>query len=75
MGMYLNPGSGSFKEAIQSDIYVDKTEMINYVNSVIGTRQKYMCVSRPRRFGKTTQRICFVPTTIAQLTAVGCLIS
>ena len=53
MGMYLNPGSGLFEEALNSEIYVDKTEMVNYVNSVVCTKQKYMCVSRPRRFGKT----------------------
>ena len=53
MGMYLNPGSGLFEEALNSQIYVDKTEMVNYVNTVVCSKQKYMCVSRPRRFGKT----------------------
>ena len=53
MGRYLNPGCGNFEEALNSVIYVDKTEMIAYVNSVVKTKQKYMCVSRPRRFGKT----------------------
>ena len=53
MGRYLNPGSVNFEEALNSDIYVDKTDMVVYVNSVVKTKQKYMCVSRPRRFGKT----------------------
>ena len=53
MGKYLNPGCNNYEEALNSDIYVDKTEMIAYVNSVVKTKQKYMCVSRPRRFGKT----------------------
>ncbi len=53
MGFYLNPGNGSFKEALNTDIYVDKTEMILYVNRVVSTKKKYMSVSRPRRFGKT----------------------
>ncbi len=53
MGIYLNPGNYMFQEARRSQIYVDKTEMILYVNSVLGTNQKYMCISRPRRFGKT----------------------
>ena len=53
MGKYLNPGTASFEEALNSNIYVDKTEMIPYINSVLKTKQKYMCVSRPRRFGKT----------------------
>ena len=53
MGMYLNPGNDLFQEAKRSEIFVDKTEMILYVNSRLGTNQKYMCISRPRRFGKT----------------------
>ncbi len=53
MGIYLNPGYQVFEEAVQSDIFVDKTEMIRYVNSVVKTKRKYLSVSRPRRFGKT----------------------
>ena len=53
MGIYLNPGKGAFEEAINSEIYVDKTKMISYLNTVVRTKQKYVSVSRPRRFGKT----------------------
>ena len=53
MGIYLNPGSRMFRESINSEIYVDKTGMIAKTNAVIDTMQKYICVSRPRRFGKT----------------------
>ncbi len=53
MGTYLNPGPGKFKETTDSEIYVDKSEMIYYLNSVVRTEQKYVSVSRPRRFGKT----------------------
>ena len=53
MGIYLNPGKGAYEEAINSEIFVDKSEMIYYLNSVVKTRQKYVSVSRPRRFGKT----------------------
>lgn len=53
MGIYLNPGKTAFEEAVNSEIFVDKTEMIRYLNSVIKTEQKYVCVSRPRRFGKS----------------------
>ncbi len=52
MGVYLNPGNGSF-EQICSGIYVDKTDMIDYVNSTVGTPAKLTCFSRPRRFGKS----------------------
>lgn len=53
MGIYLNPDSSKFQEIINSDIYVDKTGLLCYTNSVIHTMQKYICVSRPRRFGKS----------------------
>ena len=53
IGIYLNPSNGMFKEATRSKIYVDKTGLISYANSVIQTAQKYICISRPRRFGKT----------------------
>ena len=54
MGIYLNPDSSKFEEAVNSDIYVDKTGLLVYTNSVLHTMQKYICVSRPRRFGKST---------------------
>lgn len=53
MGNYLNPGNVKFRRMIQSEIYVDKTELIRYTNSVIDTLQNNVCVSRPRRFGKS----------------------
>ncbi|MBO5320185.1 MAG: AAA family ATPase [Ruminococcus sp.] len=53
MGIYLNPGNDLFKMAVNSEIYVDKTMLINFTNHVIGTEQKEICVSRPRRFGKS----------------------
>ena len=53
MGVYLNPGNDSFRKMVNSDIYVDKTGLIDYTNKVINTMQQYICVSRPRRFGKS----------------------
>lgn len=53
MGNYLNPDNEKFQEAINSKIYVDKTGLISYTNSVLHTNQKCICVSRPRRFGKS----------------------
>lgn len=53
MGVYLNAGNEQFREAIRSKIYVDKTGLIAWTNRRLGTRDKYVCVSRPRRFGKT----------------------
>lgn len=54
MGIYLNSGSIKFEEALNSKIYVDKTGLITYTNEVLHTNQKYICISRPRRFGKST---------------------
>ena len=53
MGIYLNPGNSLFGEALRSKIYVDKTGLVAYANEVLGTEQKNICVSRPRRFGKS----------------------
>ena len=52
MGKYLNVGNAGF-EAVRKGIYVDKTGMISFVNSALGTMDKLICVSRPRRFGKS----------------------
>lgn len=53
MGNYLNPGIDGFVKTINSEIYIDKTGLLNYTNRVINTLQGYLCVSRPRRFGKS----------------------
>jgi len=53
MGSYLNPGNKGFQESLNSKIYVDKTGLIEKTNAALNTRQKFMCVSRPRRFGKS----------------------
>ncbi len=53
MGQYVNRGSASFKSAMESEIYVDKTGLLEYTNSVIDTEQRFICNSRPRRFGKS----------------------
>ena len=54
MGIYLNPGNYKFKKAKNSQIYVDKSLLIEYTNKVIDTNDNCICVSRPRRFGKST---------------------
>ena len=52
MGNYLNPGNYGFVE-IRNGTYVDKSGLIGLVNSVTNTPRKLVCVSRPRRFGKS----------------------
>ena len=53
MGTYVNPGNKRFIQTLNSDIYVDKTGLISNLNAMINTEQKYVCISRPRRFGKS----------------------
>ena len=53
MGIFLNPGAAMLRQARNSKVYVDKSGMLRYLNSVLNSEQKYVCVSRPRRFGKT----------------------
>lgn len=53
MGYYLNPGSTMFQGSLRSQIYVDKSNLIKRMNALLYTEQRYVCVSRPRRFGKS----------------------
>lgn len=53
MGLYLNPGNTGFQTSLRSRIYVDKTGLIRYLNELLDTEDKFVCVSRPRRFGKS----------------------
>ena len=59
MGTYLNPGNGGFERIAKSG-YIDKTGMICIINSRINTTNNLICISRPRRFGKSyaAQMLC-----------------
>jgi hypothetical protein len=59
MGDYLNKGNAGF-QSIRKRTYVDKTGLISYINTTLGTMEKLTCVSRPRRFGKSfaAQMLC-----------------
>ena len=53
MGRFLNPNNSAFQTTLNSEIYVDKTGLIDYTNKVINTMNEFICNSRPRRFGKS----------------------
>ena len=56
MGTYLNPNNENFCDVVQSGRYVDKTMLIDVANRMLGDPfYKFICVcvSRPRRFGKS----------------------
>ena len=37
MGVFVNPGNEAFAVALNSEIYVDKTELLTYTNKVMKT--------------------------------------
>ena len=57
MGTYVNPGNENFKAALAEEIFVDKSLILKKLCSVLNTRSsKFICISRPRRFGKSIVR-------------------
>ena len=53
MGVYFNPSNASFKKDRNYKIYVDKTELLAYLNEIIDTPKNCLAVSHARRFGKS----------------------
>ena len=53
MRRFVNSGNSAFQVALNSEIYVDKTGLLAYTNKVMDTTAKFICNSRPRRFGKS----------------------
>ena len=52
MGVYINIGNEGFRSARNSE-YVDKSGIIAVINSTLDTKQRFTCVTRCRRFGKS----------------------
>jgi len=52
MGKFINRGNEGFRKYVTDD-YMDKTELLEYLNSTLNTPLQFHCVSRPRRIGKT----------------------
>ncbi|MCQ2315009.1 MAG: AAA family ATPase, partial [Bacteroidales bacterium] len=53
MGIYLNPNNALLQRDLNSPIYIDKSMLIAELNALINTNGNFLCVSRPRRFGKS----------------------
>ena len=53
MAFYLNSDNSKFKKYMKSEIFIDKSMIIKECNKLFGSENSYMCVTRPRRFGKT----------------------
>ncbi len=52
MGQFIDRENYGFRSAINSD-FVDKSGLLNILNRNLGTENRFMCISRPRRFGKS----------------------
>ena len=53
MGTYVNPGTRNMEIDIDDEFYVDKSMLISLLNDKVESDDRFLCVSRPRRFGKT----------------------
>ena len=56
MAVYLNTRKSfeNFKELSSYEYFVDKSNIISLINKKISTSDKYICITRPRRFGKSS---------------------
>ena len=52
MSEFIDYGNSDFRTALNSD-FVDKSGLLNFLNERLDSPNKYICVSRPRRFGKS----------------------
>ena len=52
MGIYVHLGNTAFEMSGFSRMYVDKSGLISTMNELYKTERRFVCVSRPRRFGK-----------------------
>lgn len=53
MGTFFNPDNESFKQAVRSRIYVDKTGLLEELNRILASEEKCIALSHARRFGKS----------------------
>lgn len=56
MAIYLNTNKSleNYKRLLNIDYFVDKSMIIEKTNKLINTANSYICITRPRRFGKSS---------------------
>lgn len=59
MGRFVNPDSSAFQVALNSRIYVDKTGLIEYTNSVLDTTNAYICIAGRAGSESLMQQTCW----------------
>ena len=52
MSDYIDYGNSDFRSVINSN-FVDKSGLLTFLNNNLDTENKFICISRPRRFGKS----------------------
>ena len=52
MSDFIDYGNSDFRSVINSN-FVDKSELLSFLNSRLETDNRFICISRPRRFGKS----------------------
>ena len=50
--MYINKGNNDFRDIVAHE-YVDKSSLIPLINAMLNSENRYSCVTRCRRFGKS----------------------
>ena len=53
MGTYFNPSNAGFRKALNNEIYIDKSGLLNILNSKLFIERNCISVSHARRFGKS----------------------
>lgn len=56
MSIYLNTDAAleNYKKLVKSTYFVDKSMIISKLNNLIDTSDCYLCITKPRRFGKSS---------------------
>ena len=52
MSDFIDYGNSDFRSVINSS-FVDKSGLLTFLNNNLDTENKFVCISRPRRFGKS----------------------
>ncbi len=60
MGTYVNPGNAAFREALNSRIYIDKTKLTLYTNSILNTTKKVYASAVPAVSVNLWQQRCLL---------------
>lgn len=69
MGVYLNSTTAYalYKSEAESPYFIDKSQMLERLFPLVSTGNKHICITRPRRFGKTV-----MANMIASFFSRGC---